>query len=83
MDLFDTLTWAEILEKTTFMGTPTLTVLGWFTLKFIYFQTIIAFCFKFFYNCSIPWILQLLCSLIWNFLTHFQNTMHGMKMNET
>jgi hypothetical protein len=27
MDLFDTLTWAEILEKTTFSGTPTLTVL--------------------------------------------------------
>jgi hypothetical protein len=27
MDLFDTLTWAEILEKTTFLGTPTLTVL--------------------------------------------------------
>jgi hypothetical protein len=25
--LFDTLTWAEILEKTTFLGTPTLTVL--------------------------------------------------------
>jgi hypothetical protein len=27
MDLFDTLTWAEILVKTTFLGTPTLTVL--------------------------------------------------------
>jgi hypothetical protein len=27
MDLFDTLTWVEILEKTTFLGTPTLTVL--------------------------------------------------------
>jgi hypothetical protein len=27
MDLFDTLTWAEILEKTTFLGTPTLIVL--------------------------------------------------------
>jgi hypothetical protein len=27
MDLFDTLTWAEILEKTTFLDTPTLTVL--------------------------------------------------------
>jgi hypothetical protein len=26
MDLFDTLTWAEILVKTTFLGTPTLTV---------------------------------------------------------
>jgi hypothetical protein len=25
MDLFDTRTWAEILEKTTFLGTPTLT----------------------------------------------------------
>jgi hypothetical protein len=24
--LFDTLTWAEILVKTTFLGTPTLTV---------------------------------------------------------
>jgi hypothetical protein len=24
MNLFDTLTWAEILEKTTFLGTPTL-----------------------------------------------------------
>jgi hypothetical protein len=28
MDLFDTLTWAEILVKTTFLGTPTLTVLS-------------------------------------------------------
>jgi hypothetical protein len=27
MDLFDTLTWAEILEKTTLLGTPTLIVL--------------------------------------------------------
>jgi hypothetical protein len=27
MELFDTLTWAEILVKTTFLGTPTLTVL--------------------------------------------------------
>jgi hypothetical protein len=27
MDLFDTLTWAEILEKTTFLDIPTLTVL--------------------------------------------------------
>jgi hypothetical protein len=27
MDLFDTLKWAEILVKTTFSGTPTLTVL--------------------------------------------------------
>jgi ABC-type uncharacterized transport system fused permease/ATPase subunit len=27
MDLFDTLTWAKILVKTTFLGTPTLTVL--------------------------------------------------------
>jgi hypothetical protein len=26
MNLFDTLTWAEILVKTTFLGTPTLTV---------------------------------------------------------
>jgi hypothetical protein len=26
MDLFDTLTWGEILVKTTFLGTPTLTV---------------------------------------------------------
>jgi hypothetical protein len=26
MDLFDTLIWAEILVKTTFLGTPTLTV---------------------------------------------------------
>jgi hypothetical protein len=26
MDLFDTLTWAEILVKTTFLGTPTLTL---------------------------------------------------------
>jgi hypothetical protein len=26
MDLFDTLTWVEILVKTTFLGTPTLTV---------------------------------------------------------
>jgi hypothetical protein len=26
MDLFDTLTWAEILVKTTFLDTPTLTV---------------------------------------------------------
>jgi hypothetical protein len=26
MDLFDTHTWAEILVKTTFLGTPTLTV---------------------------------------------------------
>jgi hypothetical protein len=26
MDLFDTLTWAEILGKITFLGTPTLTV---------------------------------------------------------
>jgi hypothetical protein len=26
MDLFDTLTWAEILVKTTFLGTPTLIV---------------------------------------------------------
>jgi hypothetical protein len=26
--LFDTLTWAEILVKTTFLGTPTLTVLN-------------------------------------------------------
>jgi hypothetical protein len=26
MDLFDTLTWIEILVKTTFLGTPTLTV---------------------------------------------------------
>jgi hypothetical protein len=25
-DVFDTLTWAEILVKTTFLGTPTLTV---------------------------------------------------------
>jgi hypothetical protein len=28
MDLFDTLTWAEILVKTTFLGTPTLIVLN-------------------------------------------------------
>jgi hypothetical protein len=28
MDLFDTLTWVEILLKTTFLGTPTLTVLN-------------------------------------------------------
>jgi hypothetical protein len=28
MDLFDILTWAEILVKTTFLGTPTLTVLS-------------------------------------------------------
>jgi hypothetical protein len=28
MDLFDTLTWAKILAKTTFLGTPTLTVQG-------------------------------------------------------
>jgi hypothetical protein len=27
MDLFDTLIWAEILEKTIFLDTPTLTVL--------------------------------------------------------
>jgi hypothetical protein len=27
MDLFDTLTWAEILVKTTFLDIPTLTVL--------------------------------------------------------
>ena len=27
MDLFDTLTWAEIFEKTTFLDTPTLPVL--------------------------------------------------------
>jgi hypothetical protein len=27
MDLFDTLTWAKLLVKTTFLGTPTLTVL--------------------------------------------------------
>jgi hypothetical protein len=27
MDLFDTLTWAKILVKATFLGTPTLTVL--------------------------------------------------------
>jgi hypothetical protein len=27
MDLFDTLTWAEIFVKTTFLDTPTLTVL--------------------------------------------------------
>jgi hypothetical protein len=27
MDLFDTLTWVEILEKTTFLGTPILIVL--------------------------------------------------------
>jgi hypothetical protein len=27
MDLFDTLTWVEILQKTTFLDTPTLTVL--------------------------------------------------------
>jgi hypothetical protein len=27
MDLFDKLTWAEILEKTTFLDTPILTVL--------------------------------------------------------
>jgi hypothetical protein len=26
MDLFDTLTWGEILIKTSFLGTPTLTV---------------------------------------------------------
>jgi hypothetical protein len=26
MDLFDTLIWAEFLVKTTFLGTPTLTV---------------------------------------------------------
>jgi hypothetical protein len=52
-------------------------------LKFIYFQTVIAFCFKFFYNSSIPWILQLLYSLIWILPTHFQSTVHGMKLNET
>jgi hypothetical protein len=28
MDLFDTLTFAEILGGTTFLGTPTLTVFG-------------------------------------------------------
>jgi hypothetical protein len=32
MDLFDTLIWAEILVKTTFFNTPTLTVL---TYKFL------------------------------------------------
>ena len=37
----------------------------------IYLQSIIAFCFKFFYNCSIPLILQLLCSFIWILPTHF------------
>jgi hypothetical protein len=55
----------------------------WLSLKFIYFQTVIAFCFKFFYNSSIPWVLQLLCSLIWIFPAHFQSTVHGMKLNET
>jgi hypothetical protein len=43
-------------------------------LKLIYLQTVIAFCFKLIYNCSIPWILQLLCSLIWILPTHFQST---------
>jgi hypothetical protein len=51
----------------------------WLTLKFIYFQTEIDFCFKFFYGCSIPWILQLLCSLIWILPTHFQSMVHEMK----
>jgi hypothetical protein len=63
--------------------TESVSLCGWLTLKFIYFQIIISFCFKFFYNCNIPWILQLLCSLIWILLTHFQCTMHGMKLNET
>jgi hypothetical protein len=36
-----------------------------------------------FYDCSIPWILQLLCSLIWILPTHFQSTVYGMKLNET
>jgi hypothetical protein len=30
MDLFDTLTWAKILVKTTILGTPTLTVPNWY-----------------------------------------------------
>jgi hypothetical protein len=40
------------------------------------------FLLQVFYNCSIPWILQLLCSLIWILPTHFQSTVHGMKLNE-
>jgi hypothetical protein len=56
---------------------------GWLTLKFIYFQTIITFCFKSFYNCSIPWILQFLCSLHLDFAHSFSkygawNTKHRL-----
>jgi hypothetical protein len=36
MDLFDTLTWAEILVKTTFLGTPTLTMSPFSLFDFFY-----------------------------------------------
>jgi hypothetical protein len=42
MDLFDTLTWAEILVKTTFLGTPTLTIP---TLEFLTFKFFDTFCY--------------------------------------
>jgi hypothetical protein len=42
-----------------------------------------CFLLQVFYDCSIPWILQLLCSLIWILPTHFQSTVYGMKLNET
>jgi hypothetical protein len=48
----------------------TIESMRWLTLKFIYFQTEIDFFFKISFSCSIPWILQLLCSLIWILPTH-------------
>jgi hypothetical protein len=54
---------------------------GWKILKLMYLQIVIVFCFKLICNCSIPWIVQLLCSLIWILPTHFQSKVHGMKLN--
>jgi hypothetical protein len=42
-----------------------------------------CFLIQVFCHYSIPWILQLLYSLIWILPTHFQSTVHGMKLNET